>query len=340
VKKVAIALLAAGFVVLGVATNYEVPLVLLLGWISFLARVLSRITWDWGTLAVSAAALVLFTAGVHFIGWSWRRRVPAAARVAGPAWKVRWSVAVVGGLFLLFAAGVCLIGIAHQVAWLAAADEPLLGETVGATSSEINLKFIAVAAANGSGREPDSFPPGGTFTEDGRMLHGWEVHCLPYLGYVAKEIDFNEPWNGPRNAPYFRCIIPGFINSQMRSAPLTDADGFGLSHYAANSRVMGPGKGMKVSDITDGAANTILIGEVNANFRPWGHPINWRDPAKGINKSPDGFGGPRSSGGALFAMADGSVRFVNEGVSPTVLRALATPNGGEEVDPSVLEDPR
>ena len=33
-------------------------------------------------------------------------------------------------------------------------------------------------------------------------------------------------------------------------------------------------------------------------------------------------------------------RFVNEGVSPTVLRALATPNGGEEVDPSVLEDPR
>src|SRR5262249_6999261 len=142
---------------------------------------------------------------------------------------------------------------------------------------------------------------------------------------------------GARNAPYFRCIIPGFINSQMRSAPLIDADGFGLSHYAANSRVMGPGKGMKVSDITDGAANTILIGEVNANFRPWGHPVNWRDPAKGINKSPDGFGGPRSSGGGLFAMADGSVRFIGEGVNSSVLRALATPNGGEDVDPSVLE---
>jgi hypothetical protein len=35
-------------------------------------------------------------------------------------------------------------------------------------------------------------------------------------------------------------------------------------------------------------------------------------------------------------MADGSVRFISEKVSPNVMRALATPNAGDEVDESVL----
>jgi hypothetical protein len=39
-------------------------------------------------------------------------------------------------------------------------------------------------------------------------------------------------------------------------------------------------------------------------------------------------------------MADGSVRFIGERVSPDVLRALSTPNGGEEVDERVLQPVR
>jgi prepilin-type processing-associated H-X9-DG protein len=65
-----------------------------------------------------------------------------------------------------------------------------------------------------------------------------------------------------------------------------------------------------------------------------------RDPAKGINRSPNGFGGPPSHHGANFAMADGSVRFISEKASPAVMRALATPNAGDKVDESVLENPR
>ena len=94
-----------------------------------------------------------------------------------------------------------------------------------------------------------------------------------------------------------------------------------------------------LKDFTNGTANTLFIGEVSANFQPWGKPSNCRDPVRGINKSPHGFGGPPGSGGALFAMADGSVRFFSDRVSPAVLKALATPDGGEPIDESALGPP-
>jgi hypothetical protein len=116
-----------------------------------------------------------------------------------------------------------------------------------------------------------------------------------------------------------------------QTADLDDSDGYGLSHYAANSHVLGANKGMKLDDIKDATANTLLIGEVNAQFKPWGHPVNWRDPAAGVNSSPRGFGGAPGRGRATFVMADASTRFVSEKISPEVLRALTTPNGGERI---------
>lgn len=41
-----------------------------------------------------------------------------------------------------------------------------------------------------------------------------------------------------------------------------------------------------------------------------------------------------------FVMADGSVRFVSERISPAVLRALATPRGGELVGDEGLTEAR
>lgn len=147
-------------------------------------------------------------------------------------------------------------------------------------------------------------------------------------------------WDAPANAAYFHCVIPEFIQPGLRGADLTDPWGFGLSHFAANVHVLGPNRGLGLKDIPDGAANTVLIGEVNADFRLWGDPVNWRDPVEGVNRSPRGFGGPRGAGGANFLMADGSVRFVGERVGTDVLRALATPAGGEAVDPAVLQEAR
>jgi hypothetical protein len=119
-----------------------------------------------------------------------------------------------------------------------------------------------------------------------------------------------------------------------------DAEGYGLSHYAANSRVLAGNTALAPKDLTAGLSQTILVGEVNADVRPWGHPVNWRDPVRGINRSPEGFGGPRSAGRVNFVRADASVRWVSEQVSPEVLQALSTPVGSAWTEGKLLPGSR
>ena len=112
--------------------------------------------------------------------------------------------------------------------------------------------------------------------------------------------------------------------------PIQNAEGYALSQYAGNSYLFLKNRGLRISDITDGTANTIMAGEAAGNFQPWGHPGNTRDPSNGIQAGPDSFGRPGSPAAGML-MCDGSVRFFNKDVSPTVLKALATPAGNEIV---------
>jgi hypothetical protein len=85
--------------------------------------------------------------------------------------------------------------------------------------------------------------------------------------------------------------------------------------------------------VTDGLTHTILAGEVANGFMPWAQPGNLRDPSLGINKGPTTFGHPRSSREVHFLMGDGSVKTLREDIDPTILRAFATPAGGEVIPP-------
>ena len=38
-------------------------------------------------------------------------------------------------------------------------------------------------------------------------------------------------------------------------------------------------------------------------------------------------------------MADGSVKFISEKVSPSVMKSTGTPDGGEAIESGVLRDP-
>jgi prepilin-type processing-associated H-X9-DG protein len=335
-KRLVTLLVIACVVVMGLWLNADVTTVLLLGWLSFLGEVSPRVSVDLPTVELACAAFALFVAGIHWIGVaSARRRREQGVTCA--RWKVRWSLASAAVVIVLFASGICLVGIVHQTAWLLTDEKPRYGEMLkwefepryASSLHQSRMISLGMTSYQDSERE---FPAGGTFTAEGEMLHSWETRLLLFMFYAMPELDLSRSWRDERNVAVFRGVVPAFINPGFRVAELKDGEGFGLSHYAANARVLGPNRALKPSEMTNGTANTILIGEVNSNFRPWGHPVNWRDPAKGINRSPDGFGGPPRSGGVNFVMADGSVRFVSDHVDSKVLRALASPRGGDAIE--------
>ncbi len=102
---------------------------------------------------------------------------------------------------------------------------------------------------------------------------------------------------------------------------------------------------VRILGITDGTSNTLLAGE--NDFMPAGLPstsgpvwaygylYSWTGTSGGINRrdgsSDASYGAFRSehTGGANFAFADGTVRFISETVNPTTFAALGTRAGGE-----------
>ena len=86
----------------------KVPYLLVVGWAKFLARVVPRLDPSPGELAVAIVSLLVVVGGVHWL-----------ARWAKPGWPWRHTLRTVSLLVLMFVAGTAMIGITHQVGWLA-----------------------------------------------------------------------------------------------------------------------------------------------------------------------------------------------------------------------------
>ena len=187
------------------------------------------------------------------------------------------------------------------------------------------------------------FPCSGTVRDDGTPNLSWQVGMTPeqyrqetgdtemmswskMINPVFEKIDPNKPWDSPENKAAYAVQIPFFLNSEIPVQP----NEF-ITHYAGNIHLFVPGKGFRGGKITDGLSNTLAIGEVTAGFKSWGDPDNVRDPGLGLGKTPTQFGGP-FPGGTFLAFADGHTNFISDKIDPRVLKALATPNGGEKTE--------
>jgi hypothetical protein len=307
---------------------------LLLGWTAFLYRVVPAMTVDWAGLATALLCLTALAVGLHYIcSWVHQQIVRAKHpdQVAIARWRPRWTFALLALVVLMFVAGIAAVGMTHQSYWLATAPEPLIESSFGVdrTLSRMRLKQVGFGVLDY--HETFHQLPGVTFDPQGRALHGWQTLILPFIeeDNVFKQINRELPWSHADNRPAFQTVIPGYLNPI--ASENTSPDGYGLSHYAGNVRVLGTNAPLRIASFTNGASKTILAGEARGSFKPWGHPTSWRDPGLGINKSPDGFGNPGDDKSALLLMVDGSVRNVMASISPEVLKALAMPSGRSKI---------
>ncbi len=312
---------------MGLVWIFDLFLHVTFGWIFFLGRSFQQTSFSPGAFATAVVCGLGFIFGLHFFI---RHK---AGRFASFCWNWKQSLIVSTATVLMFVAGISIVGVTHQISWLATSPEPIVESTFDAvyrTYSKNNLRQFGIASYNYHDAF-EVFPVGGSFDSDGQGLHSWETFLLPYVDQAKlyEEIDFTKPWADEVHRDVFQKRIGMFRNQGYDIHLGRTPDN--ASHYAMNTQVAGANRSINHSAFSDGTTNTLFTGEVRHAPRAWGDPLNFRDPAIGF-ESPTGFGSVWLGGYVQFALADGSVRVLSADTDPAVLKALSTPSGGEVTD--------
>ena len=148
---------------------------------------------------------------------------------------------------------------------------------------------------------------------------------------MYEQFHLDEPWDSPHNKTLidkmpdvYRCpSSPGEETKTNYVAPV----GKGL--------FMEGSKGIQMRDFTDGTSNTIALVEVNDD-----PAVIWAKPydTKWGPKNPLASVGSYHPGGFHVGVADGSVRFFQRTIDPTVFKSLLTRNGDEVIEVMRLEE--
>jgi prepilin-type processing-associated H-X9-DG protein len=187
-----------------------------------------------------------------------------------------------------------------------------------------NLKQIGVAMHNYHDTF-GAFPPAAIYNKDGKALLSWRVLILPFVEQDAlyKEFRLNEAWDSPHNKKLL-AKMPKLYEMPAQKAP---------PHSTYYQVFAGPGsvfegkRGIRLTDITDGTSNTIMVVEAGKAV-PWTKPEDIPYvPGKPVPK----VGGPRGGGfNALFC--DGSVRYFAKPPKDATFHAYITRAGGEVIN--------
>jgi prepilin-type N-terminal cleavage/methylation domain-containing protein/prepilin-type processing-associated H-X9-DG protein len=263
-------------------------------------------------------------------------------------------------------------------------------EAANRTKCFNNLKQIGLALLNYQFTQR-TFPPGGT-TFNGTAGNSFHVYILPHLDQTAllERFNLSQTYNAGNLTSgnmSNRNLVPSVYlcpsqNTTIGSGADTDwsvvhyvgnMGPYGINpatgapyefipsttypgqHYATQGVLLAGWSGIALSDINDGASNTILVGELswnlyvgsdNVGYRGWNRGcgdinnsnygcIGCRNVAFGINNPASLHGGTDLGfgslhpGGANFVFCDGSVHYLSENIALSVLMSTASRNGHE-----------
>jgi hypothetical protein len=203
----------------------------------------------------------------------------------------------------------------------------------GASAAENNLKQIGLAIHNY--HDANGQCPGNSYDKDGKPLLSWRVHILPYIEQQALYMQFklDETWDSPNNKTISQTVIRTY-QVPGRSAKQPWETYFrtfiGPKNVKSEYRpwlTEGNSKGPKLTEVTDGTSNTIMVIEAGEAV-PWAKPDDLS--YDGLMALPK-FGGPGGTFVALFG--DGSVRTFRRGqINEVNLRGIISIQGGEVVN--------
>jgi prepilin-type N-terminal cleavage/methylation domain-containing protein/prepilin-type processing-associated H-X9-DG protein len=195
----------------------------------------------------------------------------------------------------------------------------------------------------------------------------WAVQLLPYIEQtqLARRFDMELGAYAAENVQIRRARIATLICPSYPASPSSDGTNTpGWTNYAGchhdveapisdtNSGVLFLNSRVRFTHIQDGTSQTILFGEMVPgsdqlgwvsgtrsslrNAGTFAPPVRDAQPVAALPAPPEplAVGGFSSyhTGGAQFAFADGSVRFLSFNIVPEVLRSLAHRDDGEIVD--------
>jgi hypothetical protein len=174
------------------------------------------------------------------------------------------------------------------------------------------------------------FPAAASTDKQNKRLLSWRVHLLPFLDQeeLYKEFKLDEPWDSEHNKKLIKKMPTIFASPT--ADPRLARDGKTPYVVPVGLDTVFPGsKPIKITEITDGTSNTIMLLEVeDERAVVWTKPEDWtsdpKDPARGLHR--------HGGRGFLTAFADGSARFLPVKIDGATLRALLTRNGEEIIN--------
>ena len=146
----------------------------------------------------------------------------------------------------------------------------------------------------------------------------FRVSLMPYIEStdLQTRIDWTQPWDSARNVPM--TSIPFKIFQSPDTPDRTKPDTPYRVFYGGGALFAADGTPVKLTDIPDGASNTILFVHATETV-PWAKPQEF--PYTATTPLPP-LGSPGLGKGFNAAMADGSVRFLRHTIAEADLRSL------------------